>query len=172
MPSAAVEAAFRARLAANWDTADGVIYSANGVTRPPADGSPFLIIQYLVSGTRRPVMSTRRFEEGSARIVYNAATGDGLSVPLAKSDAIAAAFRGDRLRIGASSNVEVFEPSPPTIDDPNPDGNYCSFIVTVPYRYQFDVVDTGGGGGDAPNHALVLNGKYLKLSGDFLKLGA
>ena len=135
MPSAAVEYAFRTRLAANWNVADGVILGSNGVTQAPADGSPFVIIQYPVSTNSRPMLKTKRFEEGAARIIYNAEVGDGLVAPLAKADAIAAAFRGDRLIV---SGVEIFEPSPPIINNDNEDGNYYEFAVIVPYRYQFN----------------------------------
>lgn len=139
MPSAAVEAAFMTRLEANWNIADGVILGSNEVFVPPSDGSPFVLIQYPVAHNRRPTLARRRFEEGAARIVYNAQTGAGLAGPLAKADTIAAAFRGDRLKIGSSLNVEVFEPSPPIINDQNEQGNYVEFAVIVPYRYQFNV---------------------------------
>lgn len=138
MPSAVVEAAFRARLEANWDIANGVIIGSNEVFDTPSDGSPFLIIQYPVAENRRPVLTRRRFEEGAARIIYNAQAGAGLAGPLAKADTIAAAFRGDKLKIGTSSNVEVFEPSPPIINDDNEEGNYVEFAIIVPYRYQFN----------------------------------
>lgn len=136
MPSAVVEAAFRTRLEANWNIANGVILGSNEVFTPPND-APFLIIQYPVAQNTRPVLARKRFEEGAARIIYNALTGQGLAVPLELADTIAAAFRGDRLKIGASSNVEVFEPSPPIINDDNEEGNYVEFAIVVPYRYQF-----------------------------------
>jgi hypothetical protein len=145
MPSAVVESAFRARLEANWDTANGVIIGSNDVTEPPADGSPFLLIQYPVVQNKRPMLTKRRFEEGAARIIYNAQSGSGLEGPLAKADTITAAFRGDRLKIGSSQNVEVFEPSSPITNDNNEDGNYFELAVIVPYRFQFDVAS-----GDSP----------------------
>lgn len=135
MPSAAVEAVFRTRLEANWNVADGVILGSNGVTQAPADGSPFVIIHYPVATNTRPMLRTKRFEEGAARIIYNAEVGDGLAGPLAKADSIAAAFRADRLIV---SGVEIFEPSPPIIGNDNEDGNYYEFAVIVPYRYQFN----------------------------------
>lgn len=139
MPSAAVESAFRERLEANWDTANGVIVGSNGVTEPPSDGSPFLIIQYPVVQNSRPMLTRKRFEEGAARIIFNAESGAGLEGPLEKAEGIASAFRGDRLKIGSSLNVEVFEPSPPIVNDNNDEGTYCEFAVIVPYRYQFDI---------------------------------
>lgn len=144
MPSTDVETAFRERLEANWNTADGVIVGANGVTEPPADGSPFLLIQYPVVQNSRPMLRVKRFEEGAARIIYNAESGSGLEGPLSLASAIAAAFRGDRLKIGSLLNVEIFEPSGPMISDDNDEGNYFELAVIVPYRYQFDVA------GDSP----------------------
>jgi hypothetical protein len=35
-------------------------------------------------------------------------------------------------------HVEVFEPSPPIVNDDNEDGNYFELAVVIPYRYQFD----------------------------------
>ncbi len=134
MPSAAVEAAFRGRLEANWNIADGVIIGSNEAMVAPSDGSPFLIIQYPIVQNIRPVLTRKRFEEGAARIVYNAQVSSGLPGPLAKADAIAAAFRGDRLIV---SGVQMFEPSPPIINDDNEEGNYFEFAVIIPYRYQF-----------------------------------
>jgi len=145
MPSAVVEAAFRTRLEANWNIANGVIVGSNEVFVPPSDASPFLIIQYPVVQNTRPVLRSRRFEEGAARIIYNAQSGRGLEIPLGYADTIAAAFRGDRLKIGAAANVEVFEPSPPIIDDNMEEGNYVEFAIIVPYRYQFNVPS-----GDSP----------------------
>jgi hypothetical protein len=139
MPSAAVEAAFRARLEANWNTADGVILGSNEVYETPADGSPFVIIQYPIVQNIRPMMTRMRYEEGAARIIYNAQKSAGLAGPLAKADALAAAFRGDQLKIGASETIEIFEPSGPTINDDNEEGNYFELAIVIPYRYQFSV---------------------------------
>jgi hypothetical protein len=138
MPSAVVEAAFRARLEANWNIANGVIIGSNEQFVTPSDGAPFLLIQFPVAQNTRPMLTRRRFEEGAARIILNAPTGGGLQDWLVKADTIAAAFRGDKLKIGSSSNVEVFEPSPPIVNDDNEDGNYFELAVVIPYRYQFD----------------------------------
>jgi hypothetical protein len=142
MPSAAVEAAFRDHLAANWNTANGVILGVNEVFEPPSDGSPFLLIQYPISNAKRTALTRHRFEEGAARIILNAPTGGGLPIWLALADTIAAAFRGDKLIF---DGVEVFEPSPPIVNDNNDDGNYFELAVIVPYRFQFNVA-----GADSP----------------------
>lgn len=134
MPSAAVEAAFRSRL--ETTITDVLIVGSNGQMTPPDDGREFILIHYPISTGIRPMLTKRRFEEGVARIVYNARTGSELSTPLARADAIAAAFRGDNLKF---DGVEVFEPSPPIVNDDNDSGNYFELAVVVPYRYQFDI---------------------------------
>lgn len=136
MPSATVEEAFRTRLAANWNEANGVIVGANGVTQAPEDGSAFLLIHYPVSNGSRPLLKSRRYEEGAARIILNVPTGEGVPDWLVMADMIADMFRGDRLKF---DGVEVFEPSGPIVNDNNEDGNYFELAVIVPYRYQFDV---------------------------------
>lgn len=133
MPSAAVEAAFRTRLASNWT--DTVIVGANDVTEPPSDGSGFVLIHYPVSDASQQALTKRRFEEGAARIILNVPAGEGLPTWLAKADTIAALFRGDRLKF---DGVEVFEPSSPIINDGNENGSFYELAVIVPYRYQFD----------------------------------
>lgn len=134
MPSAAVEEAFRERLAANWTYTP--IIGANGVTQPPSDGSGFALIHYPVTDGSRPYLTKRRFEEGAARIILNVPSGDEVPDWLEKADEIAALFRGDHL---VFDGVEVFEPSSPILNDDNEDGNYYELAVIVPYRYQFDV---------------------------------
>lgn len=135
MPSAAVESVFRTRLAANWNTANGVIVGANGVSETPSDGSPFLLIHYPVSTADRPVLTRKRFEEGAARIIYNVPKGMLLETSLPRADTIAALFRGDQLIV---NGVEFFEPSTPIVNDDNDEGNYYEIAVIVPYRYQFN----------------------------------
>lgn len=135
MPSAAVESVFRTRLAAGWDAANGVILGTNGVSEPPPDGGPFLVIHYPIATNSRPVLTRKRFEEGAARIIYNVKKGILPETSLPLADTIAALFRGDKLIV---DSVEFFEPSPPIINDDNDDGNYYELAVVVPYRYQFN----------------------------------
>jgi hypothetical protein len=136
MPSAAVETVIRTRLAANWNTANGVILEPNGQSEPPSDGSSFLVIHYPVGNSVRPTLTRRRFEEGAARIILNVPKGVLLSASLPLADTIAALFRGDKLIV---DHVEFMEPSLPFISDDNDEGNYYELAVIVPYRYQFDV---------------------------------
>jgi hypothetical protein len=135
MPSAAGETVFRTRLAASWNTANGVIVGVNGVTEPPADGSAFLIIHYPIVAASRPTLARRRYEEGAARIIWNVPKGIMPEASLPVADTISALFRGDKLIV---DHVEFFEPSTPIINDDNDEGNYYELAVVVPYRFQFD----------------------------------
>lgn len=130
MPSAAVEAAFQARLAASW-TISQVL--GNGVTEAPDGADAFLIVQYPVVNSEKPVLGRRYFEEGAARMVLQVKREIGLAEGLAWADTLAALFRTVKF-----SGVETFAPSAPIIDDDNDDGNWFELAVIVPYRYQFD----------------------------------
>lgn len=136
MPAAAVDAAFQAKLAASWVSADQVVLDANGAeTTPPQNAIAFVVVQYPVVNGERPVIGRRYFEEGAARIVLNVRAQTGLATGLAMADTIAALFRGvKRLATG----VETFTPSGAIINDINDDANWFSLSIIVPYRYQFD----------------------------------
>jgi hypothetical protein len=136
MPSAAVETVFRTRLAANWNTAHGVIVGSNGVSEPPSDGAPFVLIHYPIVSANRTALTRKRQEEGAARIIWNVPKGWLPETTLPIADTISALFRGDKLIV---DRVEFLEPTPPIIDDDNDEGNYYELAVIVPYRYQFDV---------------------------------
>lgn len=133
MPSPAVDAAFKARIAANFTTIPTI--GVNDRTEPPSDGSSFVVIQYPVVNGDKPVLGRRFFEEGAARIVVNAAKGP------AETDAkdtwvpaLATLFRDRDLGGG----LETFTPSGPILNDANDDGQFVSYSLIVPYRYQFD----------------------------------
>lgn len=141
MPSAAVEIAFRTKLVSGWVTAERPMIGVNGVTEPPADVNSFLVVQYPVVNTSKPVLGGRRFEEGIARLVLNVRSGLSLDVVLPWGDTLAALFRGSDGRPYKSPTVPGFEtgtPSAPIVDDANDDGNWFELAVNVPYRYQFN----------------------------------
>lgn len=132
MPSAAVDAAFKARLASDWTTSP--VIGMNGVTEPPSDQNAFLVVQYPVINGEKPVLYGRYFEEGAARMVLNVRSGLALDVVLPWADTLASLFR--EFKNGAG--FETFTPSAPTINDANDDGNWFELSVIVPYRYQFN----------------------------------
>lgn len=129
MPSAAVEAAFQARLASSW-TISPVLQQGD---TEPADANAFLVVQYPVVNSDKPVLGRRYFEEGAARLVLNVKREIGLAEGLGWADTLAALFRTVKF-----SGVETFAPSAPIIDDDIDDGNWLELAVIVPYRYQFD----------------------------------
>jgi hypothetical protein len=136
MPSAAVDDAFKARLRDSWT---GTVVVGGLAAGDPADGPDppagvdgFLVVQYPVANAERPVLGRHFFEDGAARLVLNVKNGIGLATGLALADTLAALFRGVKF-----GGVETFSPSAPIISDTNDDGNWFSFAVIVPYRYQF-----------------------------------
>jgi hypothetical protein len=131
MPSAAVDAAFKAKLAAEWTSSP--VVGVNGVTDPPKDENAFLVIQYPVVNGEKPVLGGKYFEEGAARLVLNVKSGIGLAEGLTRADTLAALFRSQKF-----SGVETFAPSAPIVNDSNDDGNWFELSVIVPYRYQFE----------------------------------
>lgn len=130
MPAAAVEAAFRAKLAADWTTS--VVIGINGVTEPPETGNAFLVVQYPVVNGEKPVLHGKYLEEGAARLVLNVRSGLPLETVLPWADSLATLFREYRI-----PGFETFTPSPPILNDANDDGNWFELAVIVPYRYQF-----------------------------------
>jgi uncharacterized protein DUF4128 len=130
MPSAAVEAAFQAKLASDW-TQSTVL--PDQTTEPPTTAKAFLVVQYPVQNSRKPSLQRRYLEEGAARLVLNVRSGIQLSYGLGLADSLAALFRTARF-----DGVETFVPSAPIINDQNDDGNWFELAVIVPYRYQFD----------------------------------
>lgn len=131
MPSAAVDAAFKAKLTSDWTLSP--VIGINGVTEPPASDNAFLVVQYPVVNGEKPVLHGRYFEEGAARLVLNVRSGLGLDTVLPWADTLAGLFREFR----PGGGFETFTPSAPIINDANDDGNWFELSVIVPYRYQF-----------------------------------
>lgn len=135
MPSATVDAAFKARLAASWDVASYPVIGVNGVTEPPDPSSKnaFVVVQYPIQDGQKPVVHGKFFEEGAARLVLNVKSTLALDVVLPWADTLATLFREYR----PGGGFETFVPSAPIINDANDDGNWLELAVIVPYRYQF-----------------------------------
>jgi hypothetical protein len=129
MPSAAVDAAFQARLASQWTLSE--IITGTEASDPP-DANAFLVVQYPVVNSSKPVLGRTYFEEGAARLVLNVKSGFGLDTVLPWADTLAGIFR--EVKFGG---VETFVPSAPIINDVSDDGNWLSLSVIVPYRFQF-----------------------------------
>jgi hypothetical protein len=133
MAKKAVVDAVRARLAANWNEADAAIFDANSEGSTPADGTPFIILQFPVSDSEKPAVGTRHYlEEGAFRIVIHTQRGGGADQALQWGDTIAGIFRDLKF-----DGVECLVPSSPLTHDDNDQGQYFVASVVVPYRYQF-----------------------------------
>ncbi len=130
MPAKAVADAVEARLIANWTATVIVPYDTIGET---PDVEAFLIVQYPVVNGVQPVLERKFFEEGAFRIVLNVARGIGLEQGLTWCDTLKDIFR--RVKF---SGVETFVPSGPVTDDNTDQGNWISYSIIVPYRYEFD----------------------------------
>jgi hypothetical protein len=130
MPSAAVEAAFQARLASSWTLSPVLTESASD---PPANSDAFVIVQYPIQNADKPVLQRTYFEEGAARLVLNVRLGIGLPYALGLADTLASLFRTEKF-----SGVETFAPSAPVINDASDNGNWFEIAVIVPYRYQYN----------------------------------
>src|SRR5688572_27489285 len=94
MPSAAVHAAFKARLLANWDTAARPVVSDISVAEPPEGKDAWVVIQYPVVNGVRPVLGHTYFEEGAARLVLNVVNQIDVETALGWVDTLAGLFRG------------------------------------------------------------------------------
>lgn len=139
MPSAAVDTAFKTKLAASWTASQVVGGLAVGdppgnITDPPADVDAFLVVQYPVVNSDKPVLAGRYFEDGAARLVLNVKREVGQDQGLIWGDTLAGLFREYK----PGSGFETFVPSAPIINDANDDGNWLELAIIVPYRYQFN----------------------------------
>lgn len=132
MASKAVVDAVKTRLTANWTATPIVGINVTGET--PADGSPFLTVQYPVAGSRHVGMAdigNRTFrEEGVIRLVLSARRGRGQAQALQWCDQLATLFRAQQF-----GGVTCRVPSPPIDNDDNESGKYFVLSIAVPYFY-------------------------------------
>jgi hypothetical protein len=132
MPSAAVEAAFQARLY-EYTLGDPPVISAIVAGQPNNTHDAFIVIQYPVVNGSKPALERRYFEEGAARFVLNVRRTAEMEAALGIADDLVSIFRDRKFH-----GIETFTPDPPTVNDTSNDGNWFSLSVIVPYRYQFD----------------------------------
>lgn len=126
-------AAIEARLAANWSATP--IVGANTTSSPPADGSPFVVVDYPLSNTQRISTNTRLYrEEGGFRLVLHAERGTGLTAQ-AQAEQLAAIFRDQKFGTGLA--VNTLAPESPIVDDRNDEGNYFLLITVCPYTFDY-----------------------------------
>jgi hypothetical protein len=126
--------AVRARLAANWSRTP--VFDENSEGSTPVDGSNFLQVQFPFSTNERvsfgaPGANTYR-EEGAFRLLLNVQRGSGGVTGRQWADELAALFRGKHF-----DGVETFAPDSASSDDANENGNYFTYAVVVPYRFDY-----------------------------------
>lgn len=130
-----VVATVEAALAA-WLPAAGTkppIYAPNTRGRPPSGGAAFVDTQYPVAFTGRVSHSRSYVEEGAVRLVIETVSGSGISQALVWSEELAALFRSRKI-----DGIVFGEPTSPTTNNDNRDGNYCETSISIPYRYYFN----------------------------------
>lgn len=123
-----------ARLAANWSTTPIIGLNTQGET--PADGSPFMLVDYPLADVERMSIGTRLYREtGGFRLVLHIERGSGIATGLTQSEALAAIFRDQKF--GAGLAVNTLAPGSPIIDERNESGAYVRLITVVIYTFDY-----------------------------------
>lgn len=139
MAQSAVIAAVAARLGSPWASMDASqlpVFDPNTRGQPPADGTPFLTIQYPLANSEQksigaPGNNVWR-ETGAIRFVLSIQRGTGVKQGMGWCDEIAALFRGKQF-----SSVNTWAPSSPVLDNSNATGNYWLLSFACPYYFDF-----------------------------------
>lgn len=134
MAKLAVVLAVEKILADHWTRCP--IPEANGNGSTPAGGTAFLQVQYPYSTSERitfgaPGANTHR-EEGAFRILLHVERGSGTLTGLQWADELETLFLSKHF-----DGVQTFTPSSANSDDSNENGQYYTFAVAVPYRFDF-----------------------------------
>lgn len=135
MAKPAVIAAVLARLAANFSRCP--IAGINDKGDTPADGSPFLTVEFPVANERpittgSPGANTYR-EEGSILFVLSVQRGQGVDQGNQWADELASLFRGKEF-----ASVKVWAVQSPALDDRNDTGSYWQLRFAA--NYYFDIL--------------------------------
>lgn len=132
MASKVVEATVQAYLAANWSLSS--IYTENLEQETPADGTPFIILQFpAMSVVRTSVTSRTYIEEGGFRIVINVRRGEGVTRMRDWGETLATLFRD----VDLDNGVECLVPTEPFTDDQSDSGYYFTGTMVCQFRRVF-----------------------------------
>lgn len=132
MPAKAVADAVDAYLTASWSATIVIPYDT--LADPSAISTAFLVTQYPVANGAKPTLGRHFLEEGAIRLVLNVRRGIGLAQGLEWCDELRLMFRDVKFGDG----LETFTPDGPIIDDAIEEGDWISYSIVVPYRYQYD----------------------------------
>lgn len=130
-----ISAAVEARLAAQWDKCP--VRGLNSPNRKtPAEGGPYLQIEYPVSVTDQisngtPGRNTKRIE-GAFVLVLAVERGTGFRPWLEWTKELATLFRGETF-----DGLRCFEPAEPSGAGSNGDGAWFEMSFAVPYEFDF-----------------------------------
>lgn len=125
-----VEIAVEARLRAETVLP---VFVENVIAEPPADGSPFLILQFPVASVERWPISSRVYREtGAFRLVLHVQSGTGTDQIRELGEQLAAIFCDKTF-----DRVNCRVPGAPFIDD-SPEGGLIWASVVVPYDFTFN----------------------------------
>lgn len=131
MPRREVALAVDARLAAFWTETPVIDFDTQ--TQPPDNAPAFLVVQYPVVNGAHPVLGRLFWEEGALRLVLNVLRGIGRDQALIWCNKLT-----DMFRVVKFDGVETFMPDGPQDDDASDDGNWVSYSIIVPYRFEYE----------------------------------
>lgn len=134
MAQAAVVAAVLARLTSGFSRCPIAGINLEGDT--PADGSPFLDVEFPVANEQlitigSPGSNVYR-ETGAIRFVLLIQRGQGVTQGLGWADELRTLFRGVQF-----ATVNTWAPTSPVLDDSNDNGSYWKLTFAVPYYFDF-----------------------------------
>lgn len=128
MASKAVMDAVKARQEANWTTL--AVYYPNSATRPPADLSSFVVVEFPIgTGSPLTIDGTDR-EGGTIRFIVHVALKGGTDDALTYADELAAIFRQAKMTSGSAVIRTGAPSSPASLGD---DGAYYRVSFSVPF---------------------------------------
>ncbi len=118
-----------------WTAGDGNVLAVLGLNsdgQSPADGSPFIEIEYPVRNERQVSLGSpgnNHFkEEGAFRVVLNERRGIGMQRARTWIDELRTLFRGQRI-----DPIVCFEATGPVINNSNDLGDYWQMSFVVRY---------------------------------------
>jgi len=132
MASKATEDAIESYLTANWTNSPILTENAEGET--PADGSPYIVLQFPAANVRRLPISNRHYQvEGGFRIVINVQRGSGTATIREWGEDLATLFRDQNV-----NGVKCVTASEPFTDEESDQGNYFQGAMVIEYTRDFD----------------------------------